>query len=138
MIKYLIDQWEENKNKLEEYFKTTKQEDYSSYKQILIKLFEICLPKADEYSVFDLSKMTVINDGDYQGTEIFIIPRETYQPSIEDYVVTHNSYGSCSGCDTLQSISQYEDGLPDKEQINGYMTIALHLVQRLKYISQED
>ena len=113
MIQELVKQWEENKHKLEEYFKTTKQEEYSSsYKQIVTKVFELCLPKADDYSGFDLSKMTVIDDGDYQGTQIFIIPKDTYQPSVGDYVMTNTYYGSCSVCDTLQGICSYEDDLP--------------------------
>jgi hypothetical protein len=56
--------------------------------------------------------MTVIDDGDYQGTQIFIIPTDTYQPSVKDYVMTDTYYGSCSGCDTLQAISGYDYALP--------------------------
>jgi hypothetical protein len=48
MITELIKQWEENKHKLEEYFRTTKQNEYSSYKTIVKKVFEICLPKATD------------------------------------------------------------------------------------------
>ncbi|KOY86788.1 hypothetical protein AD998_12120 [bacterium 336/3] len=137
MIQELVKQWEENKLKLEEYFRTTKQGEYStSYQQIVTKVFELCLPKADEHSGFDLSKMTVIDDGHYQGTQIFIIPRVTYQPSIGDYVMTNTYYGSCSGCDTLQAIWNYEDGLPTEEQVKQYMTLALHLVQKLKWLGE--
>ena len=133
MITELVKQWEENKHKLEEYFKTTKQEEYSSYGAILKKVFEICLPKAFDGSCWDLDKMTVIDDGDYQGTRIFIIPTDTYQPSVEDYVVTNTYYGSCSGCDTLLAISGGCDyDLPSEEQVKEYMTLALHLVQKLK------
>lgn len=135
MEKEFIKQWEENKYKLEEYFKTTKQEEYSSsYEQIVRKVFELCLLKADDYRGFDLSKMTVIDDGDYQGTQIFIIPVDTYQPSVSDYVMTHNYYGSCSGCDTLMSIHDYRDGLPSDEQVKEYMSLSLHLIQKLKWL----
>ena len=135
MIQELINQWEENKHKLEEYFKTTNQSEYSgSYKSILIKIFEICIPNADKNYEFNVDKMTVIDDGDYQGTQIFIIPKDTYQPSVEDYVVTNTYYGSCSGCDTLQSICEYEDGIPTDEQVKEYMTLALHLVQKMKWM----
>jgi hypothetical protein len=134
MIQELITQWEENKHKLEEYFKTTKQEEYSSYKQIVIKVFELCLPKADEYSGFDLSKMTVIDDGDYQGTQIFIIPKDVIQPTSGDYVMTNTYYGSCSGCDTLKRICSYEYDLPTDEEVKKYMTLALHLVQKFKWL----
>jgi hypothetical protein len=137
MVQELVIQWEENKWKLEDYFKKTKQSEYSSsYKQIVTKVFELCLLKADDYSEFDLSKMTVIDDGDYQGTQIFIIPKDTYQPSVGDYVMTNTYYGSCSGCDTLQRICsyEYEDDLPTDKQVKEYMTLALHLVQKLKWL----
>lgn len=135
MIQELITQWEENKHKLEEYFRTTKQVEYRTYEQIVRKIFELCLLKADEYdNGFDISKMTIIDDGDYQGTKIFIIPKDTYQPSVGDYVVTNTYYGSCSGCDTLQSISDYDYDLPTEGQVKEYMTLALHLVQKLKWL----
>ena len=137
MITELVKQWQENKHKLEEYFKTTKQDEYDSYETIVEKVFEICIPKATDYSGWDLDKMTVIDDGDYQGTQIFIIPTDTYQPSVEDYVMTDTYYGSCSGCDTLQAISEYDYDLPTDEQVKEYMTLALHLVQKLKRLGTE-
>jgi hypothetical protein len=99
-----------------------------------VKLFEICFTNADDYSGFDIDKMRVIDDGHYQGTKIFIIPKDTYQPSINDYITTHTYYGSCSGCDTLQSICEYDEGLPTEEQVKRYMTLALHLVQKLRWL----
>jgi hypothetical protein len=132
MIIELVKQWEENKHKLEEYFKTTNQDEYRSYEDIVKKIFEICIPKAINNGSWDLESMTVIDDGHYQGTQIFIIPIDSYQPSVEDYVMTDTYYGSCSGCDTLLSICDYGDGLPDDEQIKEYMTLALHLVQKIK------
>ena len=43
----MISQWEENKHKLEEYFRTTTQDNYSEYKDIVKKIFELCLLKSD-------------------------------------------------------------------------------------------
>jgi hypothetical protein len=137
MITELIKQWEENKHKLEEYFRTTKQNEYSSYKTIVKKVFEICLPKATDCDNWNLDRMTVIDDGHYQGTQIFIIPTDTYQPSVDDYVMTNTYYGSCSGCDTLQTISSYDDDLPTNVQVEQYMTLALHLMQKLKRLGTE-
>lgn len=100
-------------------------------------MFELCLQKADNDTGFDLSKMTVIDDGDYQGTQIFIIPKDTYQPSVSDYIMTNTYYGSCSACDTLQGICSYVDDLPTDEQVKAYMTLALHLVQKLKWLDED-
>jgi hypothetical protein len=85
---------------------------------------------------FDVKNMTVIDDGDYQGTQIFIIPLNTYQPSVEEYVYTNTYYGSCSGCDTLLSICSYNEK-PSENQIQDYMTLALHLLQRCKWLGRE-
>lgn len=139
MIQEVIKQWDENKHKLEEYFRTTKQEEYSgSYKSILQKIIQLVVTEKDEYNKYDATKITVVDDGHYQGTQIFLIPTDTYQPSVEDYLITHTYYGSCSGCDTLQSICSYEDGLPTEEQVKEYMTLALHLVQKMKRITDVD
>ena len=136
MITEIIKKWEENKLKLEEYFKTTKQEQYTDYKTIVQKIFELIINTSeDNYENFAIGKMTVIDDGHYQGTQIFIIPKDTYQPSAEDYIVTDTYYGSCSGCDTLQRISSYDDGLPSESQVKDYMTLALHLVQKMRWLS---
>ena len=137
MITELVKQWEENKHKLEEYFQTNKQEEYDSYKSIVKKIFELCIPKATDYNGWALDKITVIDDGDYQGTQIFIIPTDNYQPSVECYVMTNTFYGSCSGCDTLEAIRSYDYDLPTDEQVKEYMTLALHLVQKLKRLGAE-
>lgn len=132
MIKEVVEQWDKNKHKIEEYFKTTRQEEYCSYEKIVIKLFELCINKASDYNKWDYSSITVIDDGDYQGTQMFIIPSNVYQPSIDDYLITHTYYGSCSGCDTLESIRNYSDDLPTEHQLKEYMTLALHLVQKIR------
>lgn len=87
---------------------------------------------------FDLNSMTVIDDGDYQGTQIFIMPLDTYQPSVEKYVYTNTYYGSCSGCDTLQAIQSWDESeKPNEEQIKDYMELALHLLQKCKWFEGE-
>jgi hypothetical protein len=135
MLKDIIKQWNENNVKLEEYFKTTDQKEYSnSYLDIVKKIFELVLIEKQ----YQLKRITVIDDGDYQGTQIFFIPEETYQPNAGDYIITHTYYGSCSGCDTLKGINSYEDGLPTDEQVEDYMVLALHLVQRMTRIYDDD
>jgi hypothetical protein len=129
MIPEIINQWEENKWKLKEYFQTTEQPQYGSYRVIVEKLFELVIDG------FLPEKITVIDDGDYQGTLIFLIPKDTYQPNSDDYIVTDTYYGSCSGCDTLQGISSYDDGLPTDEQVSEYMLLALHLVQKMRWLN---
>ena len=139
MIQEIIKRWEENKYKLEEYFSTTKQEEYGSYEAIVQQIFELVINSdEDSYEKFNINKMTVIDDGNYQGTQIFIIPRDTYQPNIYDYLITHTYYGSCSGCDVLEGIRNYSSGLPTEQQVKEYMILALHLVQKMKRITDDE
>lgn len=136
MIKEFVEKWDKNKENLENYFRNTRQEEYQDYKDIVKALFKNVINKdaEDYYDKFNLEKMTVIDDGDCQGTQIFIIPIDTYQPDADEYVVTNTYYGSCSGCDTLMAIQDYEEGLPDEEQVKDYMELALHLLQKCKWL----
>ena len=138
MIKEFIDKWNINKGKLEEYFRNTRQEDYAEYEDIVKKIIEIILnANENEYSYkdnFSIKDLVVIDNGDYQGTQLFITHLETYQPDIDDYIILNNYYGSCSGCDTLLSISCYDDELPNEQQIKDYMLLSLHLIQSIKWL----
>ncbi|RUP37056.1 MAG: hypothetical protein EKK63_15925 [Acinetobacter sp.] len=139
MIQEVIKQWDENKYKLEHYFCTTKQEEYTdSYKTILQKIIELVITNKCNHYQYDATKITVVDDGDYQGTQIFLIPTNRYKPNIEDYLITHTYYGSCSGCDTLMSIKGFSSGYPNGEQVKKYMILALHLVQKMQRISDND
>ena len=140
MIKEFIEKWNKYNKELKKYFKNTEQKKYSEYKDIIKSLFEIVINRDEEFDCykFDTENILVIDDGDYQGTQIFILHKDTYQPSIEEYVYTNTYYGSCSGCDTLLSISSYDDGLPTEEQVKDYMQLALHLLQRFKYMEEGD
>lgn len=77
----------------------------------------------------DPSRIHCIDDGDYQGTLVFIIAAKGYQPN--RYWATKVYYGSCSGCDALHGISNYSDQPPTEEQIKDYMSLALNVVQGL-------
>lgn len=140
MIKEFCLAWEKNKDKLEEYFRKTRQEEYGNYEDLVKLLFDIVINpsiECDHYRL-DTENILVIDDGDYQGTQVFILHRDQYQPSVEDYVYTNTYYGSCSGCDTLLSINEYEDGLPSESQVNDYMDLCLHLLQRCHYMIDEE
>ena len=126
MIKEIISQWEDKKKVLEEWFKTTPQTEYDTYGKIVKALFTYVIKG------YNIDKITIIDDGDYQGTQLFIIPFDCYRPSASEYLITHTYYGSCSGCDTLLGIQGYSDELPSEEQVKEYMTLALHLVQKLQ------
>lgn len=137
MIKEFCLAWEKNKGKLEEYFRNTKQDKYDDYKTLVGLVFDFVVnPEFD--NKFDTKNILEIDDGDYQGTEIYILHKYVYQPEIEDYVYTNTYYGSCSCCDTLMGISNFSDGLPSESQVNDYMDLCLHLLQRCHYMIDEE
>mgnify|MGYP000626793927 CR=1 FL=1 len=84
----------------------------------------------------DPERIHEIDDGNYQGTLLFVIAEKGYQPS--DYWYVMVGYGSCSGCDTLQSIRGYDDSPATESQKDEYMTLALHIVQGLKKMNSQD
>lgn len=135
MIMKFIDKWNDNKSTLENYYRTHEQKEYDTYEKIIKLIFELIIN--DDEEDFNIKRLTVIDNGDYQGTQLFIIPRNVYQPDVTDYVYTHNYYGSCSGCDTLLSISNYSEDLPTKNQIKDYMLLSLNLIENMKYLKEE-
>jgi hypothetical protein len=88
------------------------------------------------YGEPDATRIHQIDDGDYQGTLLFVIAAGGYQPS--EYWYVKVGYGSCSGCDTLEGIRDYSDEPPTKEDVDAYMTLALHIVQGLKSMQTEE
>lgn len=145
MIKDFVKAWDLNKNKLEEYIKTHNQEEYDSYEALVKLLFDIVInPSIEEGDSvfgfserFDTEHILTIDDGDYQGTQIFILHRATYQPCVEEYVYTNVYYGSCSCCDTLQAINAYCTDFPDETQVKDYMELLLHLLQKCHMMSED-
>lgn len=129
MLKYCRDKWYENKDILEEEIRGDRKLNGCDY-EYLVKLVVDCIlnPSEDGYERFDSNNITVIDNGDYQGTQLFMIPLKTYQPSANEYLITYVWYGSCSGCDTLQGIQSWGEKLPTEQQVKDYMTLCKDLV----------
>ena len=142
MEKFIVNRWMSNKDSLKDVIKKNKIKDtcdsYSMMTDVLIR--EVLNKPIDDNDfsqngVFS-ENYKIVDDGDYQGTQLFILHKAHYQPSVEDYYVFDNSYGSCSGCDTLLSITSYDsESFPSDYQINELMTLFLHMIQRLKCLN---
>lgn len=128
MLKILSEKWAKNEDKLRVAISKIENVNDLTYLD-LVKLAFSTIYNDDsvEYTHKQLNceRITEIDDGDYQGTLIFMIPFKTYQPDEGEYLMTYVGYGSCSGCDTLQSIqdSRWVNARPDVRQI----TELLHL-----------
>lgn len=130
MLRFCVDQWYKNKDKLESIIAADKNInscDYSYLVKLIVK--HILNSENDTVYKFNAEEITTIDHGDYQGTLLFLIPRDTYQPGSQDYLLTYIWYGSCSVCDTLLDIQSFAyEKLPVETQIKDYMMLCKDLV----------
>lgn len=105
MMKYCVRKWDENKAHLESCLRK-KDVESLEYEQLVTMVVDEVLNRGEEdtWEHWNTKRITRIDDGDYQGTLLFVIPKNTYQPSESEYLMTFVDYGSCSGCDTLECI----------------------------------
>jgi len=140
MIEKFTKRWFERKDTVQEKFEAKLP---SSYSDIVLAVVEM-LNDEGEYETPDPARIHEIDDGDYQGTLVYVIGAAIYQPSTYWYVKV--GYGSCSVCDTLQAILDGDWGLETEEEkkawkdkaVSKLMTLALHIVQGLKLMGDEE
>lgn len=126
MIKDIVERFMQAKPELEERLKERHPFGYVD----LVRLVVQAINPGRQSGLPDPDRIVEIDDGHYQGIVVFVIGETGYQPSTYWYVRVE--YGSCSACDTLQGIQGYDDSPPTNEQVSQYMTLALHIVQRMK------
>ena len=133
MIEEFREHWEDGKSEIREKYEESHP---SSYTEIVADVVTAIAKRVD-YFPPNPEKIYQIDDGDYQGTLVFVIPEDRYQP--RDYYYVRVAYGSCSGCDTLLSIrrSFHDEEAPDEDQTDAYMRLALHVFQSLKKMDPE-
>lgn len=128
MIKEFVQAFEDNIARVRRAFCEHCPEDYKQIVCEVVKAINNYEEKKYGYPYPD--NIHVINDGDYQGTLVFVIPEFDYQPM--EYWYVRVAYGSCSGCDTLQGIGWWHPNNPTKQQLDDVMMLALHVVQGLR------
>ena len=139
MIDAFMTVWEQRSPELLKKYLKEHPGSYSSIVKDAIQLLSEEHPAYDHMdNPPDPDRIHMIDDGDYQGTQLFVIAAQGYQPS--EYWYVKMSYGSCSGCDWLESVKDYSDlnslaysdGPPTELQAQEYLTMAAHVVQNLK------
>lgn len=133
MIPELVKRWDANKHQLREKYYKEKPSSYADIVKDVITLVQG--PRSYKEVSLDPERITSIDHGDYQGTELFIIASQGYQPSVFYSVAV--AYGSCSGCDTLQAIDWDYRATDRSKAVDAYMTLALHILQAIKLIEVE-
>lgn len=131
MIQKFVEAWGARKGEVEAQFRAKHPEDYAA----IVKAVVSILCEDDELNRPDPERITSIDHGHYQGTLLFVIAADGYQP--DNYWFVKVGYGSCSGCDTLERIRSYNDYPPTDEQVADYMTLALHILQGIKPLGGE-
>lgn len=134
MIKFCKYAWDQNESKLRKALKDSEPDflRMCSYKDLVYLIVKNIFNNGQDRlnRIWDAEKITEIDDGDYQGTLLFTIPEDTYQPSPHQYLMTYVDYGSCSGCDTLLNVQMYipyEGDVPDSS-INDFLTLCRDIV----------
>lgn len=128
-----IKSWDNKQVDIRKMLSETPQSEYDSYEK-LVKIILDNIINPDRVVGFDTERMHIIDDGEYSGMRVFLVPIDEYEPSC--YFITRVWYGSCSGCDTLLSISGYSGEMPTDKQVNDYMTLILHLIQNADVIGE--
>lgn len=129
MITEFIDRFQEIKPRLLEQF---SKEEPESYEDVFKQTIKMMFPDFDSESP-DFERITVIDHGDYQGTLVFVVASQGYQPS--DYWATRVFYGSCSSCDTFQRYCTY-GGNPE-DSAPAMVTMALHMIEAMNNIFKD-
>lgn len=133
MIPEFVAAWDARKHILRAKFAKKLPKDYKS----IVKSVVSILGGDNSCLCPDPKRVVEIDHGEYQGTLVFVIASGGYEPDKYWYVLVN--YGSCSACDTLEGIKEdLGEGPPTSEQVDDCMTLALHIVQRLKRMDDPD
>lgn len=130
MLKIMKECWATNSNILKEKLSTGLEFNECCYKDLVKLTFET-IYNTTVIDKLDLENITEIDNGDYQGTLLYLIPFDCYQPDECQYLMTYVGYGSCSVCDVLESLREwtYEGGkLLNENQISGFMDLCKDII----------
>ena len=134
MIKYALRKWDAGRDTLRSIICKTEKAERCHWDYIdIVKMVCRCILNVNMIEgdpEIDVDKITMIDNGDYQGTLLFMLPFCTYQPSESDYLMAFVGYGSCSGCDTLQGI-QSDDALSNQDMTDSYLTLCRDIVNNI-------
>ena len=140
MIKICLEAWDKYSGELEAWYRSLSVEDLNSlsYKGITTKVFGMVSRYMEEdgkvvIDKLDLYNIVEIDNGDYQGTLLYLVPFDTYQPNEHEYLMTYIGYGSCSCCDTLQGLELCGDYTENEYEntIKGHMTLARDILSHI-------
>src|ERR1044071_5659100 len=115
MIPEFVQRFDAARATLREQFLERHPDDYTAIVRAVVAVIT-----SDGDDAIDPERVHKIDDGEYQGTLLFVIGAKGDQPSKYWYVKVE--YGSCSTCDTLEAIKDYADEHvnPSEQQADEY------------------
>lgn len=127
MIQQFVTAFENRKNWIRD--QIAKGEGLS-YQSILTIVVQAILDESDDdwYSPSP-KNIASVDFGDYQGTTVFVIGQNSYQPTLHWYVLV--GYGSCSHCDRLQDIDKTWDKT-EEERLDQLVDLARSITQEIR------
>lgn len=139
MLTYCRDKWVENEKHLEEVIRNSSNHENWNYADLVMLIVKEVFNHGDIHGdlvwATEKGDIVKIDHGEYQGTLLYLIHIDTYQPDNYEYLIGSVSYGSCCVCYTLQRIQfygNYNEEPPTKEQVSDYMTLCRHIVTSFK------
>lgn len=137
MIKYCVEKWDKNRDLLKAHLEQDTKLNACGWKYLVELVVKYILNDGEAvdrgtyYSggQWNVDSIVEIDDGDYQGTLLYVIPMYTYQPNEGEYLMASVWYGSCSGCDALQAVQDWPlDKKPSSEQVEDFMKLCKDIV----------
>lgn len=135
MLKFCVYQWDLNKDLLLAHIERDKRLNSCNYDYLVRLVVRYILN--GEYRHPELKywgwseEVHEIDDCCYQGVKLFVIPRDCVTDK-GDYLIASVNYGSCSVCDTLNSIQcelgGVDDDIPTESQVKDYMELCKDIV----------
>jgi hypothetical protein len=129
MIKYCLEKWDKNKQALEKALTCDKELMTCDYKHLVELVVKHILNDSQKVGDWNLENIVEIDNGNYQGTLLYVFHGCDYQPAEYDYLMTYVEYGSCSSCDILQRIQCFNDDI--KVHIKDFMTLCRDIVSHI-------
>ena len=149
MISEFINTFDKREGELEEFFAAHEPKSYYDIVFAVVQLLHGNSPLLPEVELAeerrrDTNKpncgeglpnpleISEINDAEWCGSLIYLIPADISAPTEDDYWFCSVSYGSCPFCDPLQQVWGQED---KNKRVDDYMYLAIGVLEGLKSLN---
>lgn len=127
MLKILLEKWDKNKGLLEEKLRNMPM-NYQ-YKDLVKLTFDTVYNTGETHEWNEVRLVKTIGGKGYSGDYVFLLNFGFDDENVETMLITYVEYGSCSGCDTLLRIIEWDEGKkPDENQLKDLMLLCKDII----------